>query len=950
MRLFVFTLSMSILWNILAQDGPLVSLGADQKLVYKAFANHGESDEVNFIPDFSTAGFKMGGIELPKVAVRISLSPLEGDNRAHIQNAIDQISSLPEDINGFRGAILLKAGKYPCSGPLYIEKSGIVLRGEKQDLPEYGGTQLIATATYKHNFIQCKGNLQSLENKPQALDTIWIPQRYADESGNIIDGQIWVEANILAAAQDAQNKDGKISLQMVTNLNDYSSYHSKEAAKAPYLEITYRKDGAESDSVLIIESSDDAFVRGGEYTNQNYGTDDELVVKYNGEGSDVTRETFIKFSLPLVEEKIKSATLNLWCQNAGNNSDMPHYVFASANTDWDESNINYGNKPSLSIPLDRMLDLKVGGGQKKMRIENADKYYEKQKILVKRTPNQAWIDALGMGQYGWTPAAYQVEYPMEIAHISGDTITLSTPLVHCMDQKYGGAEVTNDSRYGFLNLVGIEHMLITSNYMGDEDEEHGWSAIHISDSRNCWVKNVSAQHFGYACVHLRNVFSSTIEDCAMLDPKSITTGSRKYSFAIDKSTNNLVQRCYTRGGRHDYVTGAQVAGPNVFLDCLSEETYNDIGPHHRYATGILFDNIVGGQARVQNRKDSGTGHGWAGAQVMFWNVSALDAEIKVESPIGAMNWGIGCRAGLKEGAGYWESWNEEVQPRSLYLQQLKDRLGEDALENISTPSQMDGSIHHQLEQWKGLEHRKNLESKAYMKNDFPGKIECEHFDFGINGESYIDLSPNNNGYSLRPTDVDLYTQPARINGKIETISFVGDIEAGERLNYSIYLQPGMYTFEIQYASTSTENRIMLYLNNQTDTISLPPTRSLLDFEQTQSSSFRIDNGDNYIIQLLCLDASVNLDHIASQQSSNLSNYVKSTGVKLYPNPSKGFFYVEGFEIKDLSIVDIYGRSISSHIQYTPQGALVTLASRQRGLVLVSGKTKTESWSKWLSVF
>jgi len=65
---------------------------------------------------------------------------------------------------------------------------------------------------------------------------------------------------------------------------------------------------------------------------------------------------------------------------------------------------------------------------------------------------------------------------------------------------------------------------------------------------------------------------------------------------------NLIQRCVAWGGRHDFVTRSRVPGPNVFLDSVAENSFADIGPHHRWSTGVLFDNIYGGQIRAQNRK------------------------------------------------------------------------------------------------------------------------------------------------------------------------------------------------------------------------------------------------------------------------------------------------------------------------------------------------------------
>ncbi len=47
----------------------------------------------------------------------------------------------------------------------------------------------------------------------------------------------------------------------------------------------------------------------------------------------------------------------------------------------------------------------------------------------------------------------------------------------------------------------------------------------------------------------------------------------------------------------------------------------------------------------------------------------------IEQPPTAQNWAIGCRANLRAGDAYWESFGQLVQPRSLYLSQLRDRLG-----------------------------------------------------------------------------------------------------------------------------------------------------------------------------------------------------------------------------------------------------------------------------------
>ncbi|HOI28697.1 MAG TPA: T9SS type A sorting domain-containing protein [Melioribacteraceae bacterium] len=120
----------------------IVYIGNDGKLVYVS------DSEGNRIPDFSGAGFKGGGIEIPFIPVVKTIEAIQGDNTAHIQNAINEVAALPVGQDGFRGALLLKAGSYQVNGTIRINQSGIILRGEGDgDDPS------------KHTIIFGKGNI-----------------------------------------------------------------------------------------------------------------------------------------------------------------------------------------------------------------------------------------------------------------------------------------------------------------------------------------------------------------------------------------------------------------------------------------------------------------------------------------------------------------------------------------------------------------------------------------------------------------------------------------------------------------------------------------------------------------------------------------------------------------------------------------------------------------------
>ncbi len=100
-----------------------VFFGADHRLHYRTDA------QGNRIMDFSSAGYKEGGVRLPRVPVAATVRPGGADDTSTIQSAIDLVSVTPPDERGFRGAVLLHPGTYSVSRTIKISASGVVLRG-----------------------------------------------------------------------------------------------------------------------------------------------------------------------------------------------------------------------------------------------------------------------------------------------------------------------------------------------------------------------------------------------------------------------------------------------------------------------------------------------------------------------------------------------------------------------------------------------------------------------------------------------------------------------------------------------------------------------------------------------------------------------------------------------------------------------------------------------------
>jgi hypothetical protein len=126
----------------------------------------------NYIPDFSYAGYKNGEKSLPDFSVIKTIFPVEGDNTAHIQSALDEIAVMTADENGFRGALLLAAGNYEIHGTIVIRESGIVLRGVGEEEDPLSNTVLlgIGNSPAERDLIQV-GNAPNVDWKREVAGT-----------------------------------------------------------------------------------------------------------------------------------------------------------------------------------------------------------------------------------------------------------------------------------------------------------------------------------------------------------------------------------------------------------------------------------------------------------------------------------------------------------------------------------------------------------------------------------------------------------------------------------------------------------------------------------------------------------------------------------------------------------------------------------------------------------
>jgi hypothetical protein len=396
---------------------------------------------------------------------------------------------------------------------------------------------------------------------------------------------------------------------------------------------------------------------------------------------------FLKKGTYKIPEEIKIEASGIVLRGEGDNINGSRLVAQSKKQ---VSLINVsgkGNITEIKNTRSKITDEYVPVGSFSFTVSSASGFRKGDKIIVFRPGTDQWIKDLKMDQIEerdgtkqWQAKEYDLQFERVITKVEGNKIFIDNPIVMAIETKYGGGEIYKYSFEGRISHIGIENLYCESEFESDTAENHAWDAIAFNKIEHSWVRNITSKYFGYSCVNLGGLAKNiSVLNSNCFDHKSIITGSRRYSFC-NNGQLNLIMNCKATDGRHDYVTGARTNGPNVFYNCSAAKTHADIGPHHRWSSGTLYDNIVtDGEICIQDRGNWGSGHGWAGVSQVVWNCTVKRAAI--QSPwVNGKNYCIGMKGEKYEGRlkgrpdAEWEGQNQDgLQPASLYMIQLKVR-------------------------------------------------------------------------------------------------------------------------------------------------------------------------------------------------------------------------------------------------------------------------------------
>jgi hypothetical protein len=350
-----------------------------------------------------------------------------------------------------------------------------------------------------------------------------------------------------------------------------------------------------------------------------------------------------------------------------------------------------------------ILDDYVPVGADSFRVADAALFHPGDHVQIEKPISAEWVHFMGMDTLlrdgkpqTWIKPGVAIRTDRLVKKIdAGGRITLDVPLSDALDAKYGHATVVRYSFPGRIRDVGVEGLRVQAPFEDVPISGPQFSVLRMDAVEDGWARDIDVRETQNGIVIGAAAKRLTLERVRVTHSATHSGSAAPADFGL-QGTQILLDRCSVAGeGTWPVVTQAEVTGPIVVLNFAAD--HGGVAPHQRWATGLLVDHsrFTDTTERKQgiafsNRNSAGSGHGWDVGWAVAWNVES--PFLLVQNPPGAINWCIGCVgkpvtpapgvSSAKAPLGIFDSPGASVMPDSLYLAQLRDRLGAGALANI----------------------------------------------------------------------------------------------------------------------------------------------------------------------------------------------------------------------------------------------------------------------------
>ena len=332
-------------------------------------------------------------------------------------------------------------------------------------------------------------------------------------------------------------------------------------------------------------------------------------------------------------------------------------------------------------PAAPVLDSYVPAGASRFRVRDAARFHAGDPVLVLRQWSGKPTHFPGIDQpivnlepQVGTGAGGVIRTDRVVDSVDGDRVTLDVPLSDALDSQAAAVSLVRYRFPGRITEAGVEGLRIVAPF-----EDRAVAVLRMDAVEDGWARDLEIEEQENGVALGASAKRITLTNVRIAHTARHPGPAAPVDFALE-GTQILLDRCRVTGeGTRPVATEAWTSGPLVALNFSAD--HGGVSGDPYWTTGLLVD---GGKFPGATEATPGVAFsnhiGWAVA----WNVSS--PFLLVQEPPGATNWCIGCIGSpvTAGGApnGVFDSTGKVVHPSSLYLQQLRDRVGPDAVRNI----------------------------------------------------------------------------------------------------------------------------------------------------------------------------------------------------------------------------------------------------------------------------